>query len=170
MANAQVLLSVGLEDDMGVKTRQTLNTVVADTATIAQLITDAQAYCAILDPVTDALGLNVHIEIIAASTGLKTATTVKDPLENGALFTFDVTGTRYHYSVLVPSFAEAKRTGAKVDLADADVLAYYTWLHTNGTHYQVVDKGWAALSTFRRFKLNARKHRKPEAQLSTEVP
>lgn len=168
MANIHCIGSVTLQDTEGTKVSQDQFFLVADTVTLATIITQMQAYCALLDPVTDAAGLICRFEIKFASTGLKTGPTVQNPVENNGLFTFSQLSSSYVFTEPVPSLAESKISGSKVDLTDADIIAYYQWFTTAHSGLQPVGKYDNNLQSFLKFKLATRKHRKSQSQLTTE--
>lgn len=169
MATVNGILGVRLEDTEGVVTSHQLFVQFADTATTATLISAAQAYFLLLDPLTDAAGISAHLISNFASTGLKTSATVKNPVGNGGLFTFSAVGTPYKFSALVPSIAEAKLTGGKLNLSDSDVIAYYSWFPAPPGALVPTTKGYQVLSTFRSFKLSTRKHRREQTRVSEEA-
>lgn len=170
MATIHGIIGVRLTDTEGVITSHQIFVQLDDATTAAQIIAVTQGYCLKLDPITDAAGVEAHFTLVFPSTGLKTGATVKNPLGNGALFTFSQTGSPYKFSVLVQSFAEAKLTGAKVDLTDADIAAYYAWLLAAHTTVQATGKGYQLLSAFLSFQLVTRKHRRAESKVSHETP
>lgn len=168
MANYHSVGSVRVVDTEGVKTSKDQFFLVADTVTLATIVAQMQAYFALLDPVTDAAGLQGQFTIKFPSTGLKTAATVKNQVGNTGLFTFTQTGSLYVQSDDVPAFAESKITGSKVDLTDADVIAYYQWFTTAHSGLQPVGKYDNFINTFRNFKLTDRKHRRSLTNVSAE--
>jgi len=170
MATVHGVLGVRMEDTEGVVTSHQLFVQFSDTATLATLMTAAQAYFALLDPITDAAGITAHLIANFDSTGLKTAATVKNPLGNGGLFTFAATGTPYKFSALVPSIAEAKLTGGKLNITDTDVQDYYGWFVAPPGALTPTTKGYQVISAFRAFKLSTRKHRREQTRVSEETP
>lgn len=168
MATAYGIVGIRLKDWLGIITSHQLFVSLSDATTVAQIIADVQTYCAVLDPVTDAAGVVAHFELVFPSTGLKTSTSVNNELGNGALFSYGQANSPYKFSVLVPAMAEGKISASKVNLSDAAVIAYYTWLSTNGTHLQVTSKARNALSGFLSSQLVTRKHRKSETRVSFE--
>jgi hypothetical protein len=168
MATVHGVVGIRLKDWLGIITSKLLYVSTSDATTLAQIATSVQAFCVILDPVTDAAGEGAHFTLEIASTGLKTGTSVNNELGNGALFTFGQVSSPYKYSDLVPAMAEAKITSGKVNLADADVAAYFGWLAANATQLQVESKAHLALTGFSSSQLVTRKHRKNETRVSYE--
>lgn len=170
MANLHCVGSVRLKDTEGVITSKDQFFLVADTVTLATIVTQMQAFYALLDKVTDAAGVQGQFLIRFPSTGLKTSATVKNGLSNTGAFSFSQTGSLYTHLDDVPAFAEAKITGSKVDLTDADVIAYYQWFTGAHSGLQPVGKYDNNLNSFLEFKLATRKHRRPLTRVSAEVP
>ena len=170
MATVHGVLGVRMEDTEGVVTSHQLFVQFADTATIASLISAAQAYFALLNPITDAFGVTAHLIANFDSTGLKTNATVQNPVGNGGLFTFSANGTPYRYSALVPSISEAKLTGGKLNITDTDVQNYYGWFVAPPGALTPTTKGYQVLNAFRVFKLSTRKHRREQTRVSEETP
>jgi hypothetical protein len=170
MATVHGVLGVRLEDTEGVITSHQIFVQFADTATLATLISAAQAYFALLDPITDAAGITAHLIANFDSTGLKTAPIVKNPVGNGGLFTFQASGTPYVYSSLVPSIAESKLTGGKLNITDTDVVDYYQWFTAPPGALTPTTKGYQVITAFRTFKLSTRKHRREQTRVSEETP
>jgi hypothetical protein len=168
MATVHGVLSVQLEDTMGVKASHELLIQISDATTLASVITGAQAYFALLDPLTDAAGVQARFTLKFASTGLKTGATVENPLGNGGLFTFGAVGTPYRPSILVPSMAEALITNGKIDNADSDVTAWANWIKANGTALGVESRGYQKIDAWLKSKIVTRKHRKEESLVSNE--
>lgn len=170
MATVHGIVGIRLKDNLGIVTSHSLFVSLADTTTMAAIVTAVQTYCGLLDPITDAMGVDAHFTLIFPSTGLKTAVAVDNPLGNGGLFSFSLVSNPYKFSVLVPAFAEAKISGSKINLTDSAVSTWFNWLRTNGTPLQVESKSRIALDAFLSSELVTRKHRKSETKVSYEIP
>ena len=80
MANFRAVLGLRLQDLRGLITSHQLFANIPEATTIAQMVAAAQAYCVLLDPLTDAAGILGHVEFYFPTTGLKTSPT--DPGNN----------------------------------------------------------------------------------------
>jgi hypothetical protein len=168
MADLYGVVGIRLKDKNGQIVSHEFFARFPDTDTLAQIQTDLQAYCVLLDPMTDCAGVKGHFIVDFPSTGLKTSPSVKNPLSYGGLVDFGDGTTPYKASILVPGIAEALTTTGKIDITDADFIAWQTWLRTGTSHVYPVSKAKNALTGFLSCKCVTRKHRKGLSQLTTQ--
>lgn len=164
------LLSIELQDNLGVPASHDLFVNVPDTATVANLVTYGQAYCAVLDPVTSAEGVVAHFTVNFPSTGLKTAPLATSEVERTGLFNFSQAGSRYKFGVDVPSIADAVIATGKIDLTNTGVIAWKNFILAAGAGgIQAASKFSNLLSGLLDALISFRKHRKAENRRSFEV-
>lgn len=169
MATIHGVTSFRLQDFLGATGSMKTLIQFSDATTVAQLITDVQALAVLLDPCTDAMGLQARVEFTFASTGLKTAITTNNTLVNGALFSYSQSGgNRYIYSEEVPAFAETKITNGKIDLGNSDVINLKDWYLNGGAHILAESNAYNTLAAFRYCKLGSRSDRRVETKVSFE--
>lgn len=168
MANYRAVLGVRLQDDHGLITSHQLFANIPEATTITQMVAAAQAYFALLDPLTDAAGLLGHVQFTFPSTGLKTSpTSGGNTFNDNGLFSFHQSNLPYVQGVLLPAYADAKIANGKITI-EADMTAWVTWLKSGSANMPIVSKAGNPLVEPFRIKLVTRKHRKQESAISTE--
>lgn len=169
MATIHGIMSFRLQDFLGATGSEKTLVQFSDATTVAQMITDAQAYAVLLNPCTDAMGLQGRFEFFFPPTGLKTSISTNNTLVNGGLLSYSQAGgNRYIYSEEVPAFAEAKITNGKIDLSDTDVIALKNWYLNGGAHILAESNAYNTLAAFRYCKLGSRSDRRVETRVSFE--
>lgn len=148
MADYLALRSVQLEDYLGVKASHVVYCKVADSTTIAQAVADAQAYYALLDPVTGMKGNFGTFSIQFPSTGLKTGATADIEANDVLIADFSRTGSTHKFGIEVPGIAEAMILNGKVDIADTDFVAWKNYLLALHTGIQACSDELQLLSGF----------------------
>lgn len=170
MANYQAIVSIGLQDWLGVEVPLDAFVTIADTTTIAQVVSYVQAWCALVDPCTDAMGVLAHFKLQFASTGLKTApTSPGSPVEQTLLSNYAQNGSPYKSPLDLPSIAQAKIVNGKVSPTDTDIAAFTGYLLALHTGIQGVSKFGNILQAVTDNAITFRKHRKSENKKSTTI-
>lgn len=170
MANYQAIVSIGLQDWLGVEVPLDSFVTVADTTTVAQIVAWTQGWCALIDPVTDAMGVQCHFKLQFPSTGLKTApTSPGSPVEQTLLSNYKQNGSIYKAPLDLPSIAQAKIVNGKVSPTDTNVAAFTGYLLALTTGIQGVGKFGNILQAVVDNSITFRKHRKSENKKSTTV-
>lgn len=172
MANLDLLISTLLTDLDSADTPQQVYAQVADTVTLAQLVTAIQAYQSVLDNVTDALLSNSKVTItIPIVSGLK-STPGPNPIIKGAIFNGLLVGfTNRSYGQTTPAWAQAKIVGGKVAVTDTQVVSYInTWSTAPITNLgKLLSNHWEQVQRFRRVKLNDRSVEREYNSISEEA-
>jgi hypothetical protein len=172
MANVTAQFSATVIDEAGIKANANAHLLIADTSTVAQLDTALNAWISALDLITGGQIIRSDASVRPALPGgIKSSPVVGSEVQEVATFDFTQTGLIYHYGNVVPSFLETAETADhKPDLANTDVMAYYTLLLgavLGGTYTGPGNDALAALSyAF----LATRKHRKQERAVSLTRP
>ena len=170
MANYFGSLSIRLKDFMGVKAPHLVYFQVADSHTVADLVTATADYCALLDPLTDAMGVSVQLKLDMPTTNLKSSVSVNNRLSNAGLFTFQQANIGNAYSIVIPAFAEAQIANGKVILTTGDPADLWIGgIKANPAVLLKESNVRNALPTFLSCKLPDRKHRKAQSLASNEV-
>jgi hypothetical protein len=170
MAVIHGILSVRLKDYMGVISTHDIFVQVGDDTTLAEVVSAAGTYFLLLDPLTDAMGVIAHFTMLFASTGMKSAVTVENRLDDIGLFAFTQPGAPYKFSEVIPAFAEGKQANGGVNLADEDVQDWLTYIEATGVDLQVESKARIKLGAFLSCQLADRKHRKAVTRVSYRTP
>lgn len=143
MANYKVNFSARLVDGNSTEATCLAYVDLADTTTIATLVTDLNTWLAAVDGVTDGVIQETRLLITPGlPSGLKTATSVTtvftlSRVEQIGLFTFTNVNKVANWGFAVPSFSNALIVNGSVDNANAAVttlvqLMYTTPYCTNG--------------------------------------
>jgi hypothetical protein len=170
MANYLSIMAIEVQDVLGVTVSHDVFVEVADTTTVAQIVTATQAYCALLDPLTDGAGVGAHVTLSFPSTGMKTGpTALGSPVEQTLLTNFSQAGSRYKFAIDVPTLAKGKIVNGKVDPLDTDVAAWKAWLLAAHTGIQASSKFGNLLQALLDLTITFRKHRRSENKKSTVV-
>jgi len=168
MANYRAVLAVRLQDVRGLITSHQLFANIPEATTITQMVAAAQAYFALLDPLTDAAGLLGHVQFTFPSTGLKTSpTSPGNNFNDNGLFSLHQSNLPYVQGVLIPAYAQDKIANGKIAI-DTDLTAWVTWIKSGSVNMPIVSKSGNALVEPFRIKLVTRKHRRQESAISTE--
>jgi hypothetical protein len=163
-------VSVQLLDALGVTVSMPLYIDVDDTKTIAQLITDATAAGTQVDSVSDSQVTKITVSLNAPlAGGLKTTPNATAENERTGLLNFRQTGSPYKFGVDIPAIAEATLVNGKIDLSNAQIAAFITFLTTAHTVFTYVSTAIKALISLVDALLTFRKHRKAESRRSFEV-
>jgi len=142
MANPDIL-SIEITDAEGVTASSPIYLNVPSTVTVADLTTLAGEYMTLLDAIIDGqiTGATYHIVPAAgAFTGLKSAPVAGSNVESTGLFNFSQTGIKYKFGIDVPSIANSKIVGGRVNLSDSDVAAWMGFMTTVHLTVTVVSK------------------------------
>ena len=170
MAIVHCLLTVGVEDWMGNRATNRQYFECDDADTLAQIISDFQAYCAVLNAITDGAGYDGRIEILTPPVGMKSTATVGNPLATGGLFTFSQDNIGNVFSSLVPALRQTEIVNGKINIASGTPAHdYLTLLTTGGTYLTYDSQVFNNLVAFLRCDINTRKHRRNQTKLSNEV-
>jgi len=140
--------SVSLKDELGTPTSQLVYVKIADATTVAQIVADAQAYFALLDPVTGLEGIMGSLTVVFPSTGLKTSPTASIEANDVLIADFSRTGSNHKFGVEVPGIASAMIENGKVKISDTDFVAWKNYLLAAHTGIQACSNELQLLSGF----------------------
>lgn len=162
--------SYTLQDELGTKGVALVNALVDPAATVTQLNGQWSAIGLLLDAITSGKIIGGHYRVLEGTIG-KTAPSTGSRIEQSGTFNFSATGTSYKTPVLVPSLVDtAIGAGGRIDLANADVLAFFTALTTAVAGVlEWTSANRQALLALVDALLSFRKHRKQLQRSSFEV-
>lgn len=123
--------SYTIVDELGTQGVCLVNALVDPASTTTQLTGQFAAIGLLLDAIISGYIKNGHYRILQGNPGGKGAPSAGSRIEQSGTFNFSAAGTGYKAPVLVPSIADATLgTGGRIDLANADILAFFTALTT----------------------------------------
>lgn len=171
MANVLLHFSATLVDGLGTKASSVAYLNLADTTTLATLITDLGDYASALDGATDAVIEGVRIEITPAlpsglgTAGDKGSAFTASRVEQTAVVNFGNATTPHKWGFAIPAVKAAALSAGKLVLTDTGIAALTTLLsggaYTNNAA-QVLNSIIDAIVSFR-------KRRKQLSRTSFEV-
>jgi hypothetical protein len=159
-------ISVEFIDAYGIPATTLYNVTVDGTQTV-QLAVDEMTALAGLEAVLSQ-GSNVKTRLTLEFAGIGGA--AAGDIEKGGLFNLSNGTDTYLTGFLVPDIAPTVLNGAGlIDLTNADVLTWISWLTTAHTAITVVTKGVRALTALYDALITFRKHRKPLSRKTKET-
>jgi len=168
MAILQGLVSVRFIDQYGITGSVPFFVEIDDTKTIAELMTDVGTLASDTEALSQANEYRTEVTIIQ-DPGTTPVPGTGD-IEKGGLFNFSNATDDYKQGYLVPDINPAVLNGSGlIDLANADVTTWVTYLTSAHTVITVVTKGVRALSGLVDALIAFRKHRKPLSRKTKEV-
>lgn len=161
--------SFTLLDEFGTKGVCLVNALIDPAATITSLNAQWSNILGLLDLITSGQIIGSHYRVLPVITGVKTAPVAGSRIEQSAVFNFSASGTGYKQGVLVPSIRNTMITAGKIDLTNADVIAFFTALVTAVAGVlEWTSANRQALLALLDALLSFRKHRKQLARSSFE--
>lgn len=143
------------------------NIQVDDTKTVAQLIADAGTGGGLTDALSQGHMIRTEVRLFQA---IENDTPGAGDIEKGGLFNFNDAASPYADGNFIPDINPAILTaGGLIDLTNATVTDWITWMTTAHTAITVLTKGLRALTSLRDALISFRKHRKPLARKTKEV-
>lgn len=163
--------SYTLQDAFGTKGVALINALADPAATVANLQTQWASIGALLDAITSGKIIGGHYRALQGPVDTDGKPAADSRIEQSGIFNFSATGTGYKQAVLVPSIADAVlTTGGRIDLANADVSAFFTALVTAVAGVlEWTSANRQALLALVDALLSFRKHRKQLQRSSFEV-
>lgn len=163
MANVVVEFSVSLLDYMGVRGSTNFVADMADTTTIAALVTKAQTLETTIDAVTGAAILGSAVRILPVTVGgIKTTGIAGADLEKTLLINFAQSGMSHKYGVDIPGVDPAVLTAGRPDPTSAAIIALVALLEGNYTSAAL-----NALTAVRDYAVTFRKRRSELNRVAT---
>jgi hypothetical protein len=167
MATKHGRVSYKILDNLGVTVSMPIYVAVDDTKTVAQALTDANLIGQQIDPIIDGQILQTSMAIDGGPpSGAKSSPVSTAEVERTGLFNFDQATSPYRFGVDVPSIADAKIVNGKIDLTDADIIAFLDVLTAAGTALTPESTSLYTLVALLDALLTFRKHRKAESRRS----
>ena len=169
MANYLSILSTEVLDILGVSTSHAIFIDVPDATTVAQLVAYAQAYEAVLDPITDGQPTAGHITVRFTPSGVKSSPNASSEVEKTGLFNYAQAASQYSQGIDVPAIADATIVSGRIDLTNTDIVAWRDFVLATLTGVHAVSKFDNDLTALRDALITFRKHRRAENRRSFEV-
>lgn len=170
MATELCLYSTQIEDYLGVSTTHDIFLNVADTVTLATIVSTMQGYQALLDDMTGGAQRKATLRMnIPVAGGNRTVPEDGDETEMTGLFNFSQVGSTYKNGIDVPALNGLLVVNGRIDLTNAAVGSWVTWLtsaHTNITPTSKFQLDFVGLLDA---LISFRKHRKSQTRRSIEV-
>jgi len=165
MANVVVESSLSLQDYQGVRGSTRFLQSLADTTTIADLVTALQTLETTVDGVTGAAIIEGRLTVIPPLVdGLKGAVAGAD-LEKTMLVNFSQSGAPGRFGIDIPGINPAKLTGGKIVLTQTQIAALTALIEGN-----YVSAGLYALTAVRDAAITFRKRRRELNRVTTATP
>jgi hypothetical protein len=166
MATVLGVLSYHFIDALGITGETTLNVEIDDSKTVAQVATDAASGLSAVSPLS--LGNCYSVTLRLALPG--NIGSGAGEIEKNGVFNFNNATDPYATGVAVPALAASiLNTSGLIDLTNASVTSFITWMTTAHTAITVVTKGVRALTGLKDALISFRKHRKPLSRRTKEV-
>lgn len=171
MATVVGTASFRLIDVNNVKVPKIIYFSCSDATTIAQVVSDLEAFAALLDPMTDAASFAhaASFDIGFVDAALKsTPNSPGNPASLNGASSFAVTGTGQTFSDVLPAVAAAQVAGGQIiDGVGTPYLAYRTAFITPFTHLTLTSQDQRTLAAFHSSNIPTRKHRRQQRSVST---
>jgi len=167
MADYLGLRSVSLKDYMGTPATNLVYCKVADTATVAEIVADAQASFNLLDDITGMEGIVGQFTVQFPSTGLKTSPTAAIEANDAGLFSFERTGSTHRHTIEVPGLLATMIVNGKVNIADAAIVAWKNYILAAHTGIQACSEELQLLASFLSGAMGDRKSKGKRARSKT---
>lgn len=127
-------ISMDLLDDNGNTNSSIIYCRFDDSQTLATAISEAQIIAGNYDPISDSQITGLHLVLDPPLPGgIKSSPAATAENNRTAVFNLSQSSTPYKFPVEVLSFADALLVGGRVDLSDADVIAFLAGLTAAGT-------------------------------------
>jgi len=168
MATQQGVISYRGVDQYGITGTTDFFVTIDDTQTVAAMITDVNSLLDIVDTLTQLNEREIVITVVCHRNTDPVAGT--GDVEKGALFNFDNASDPYAQGYWIPDVEPTILNGSGlIDLTNANVGDFITFLTTAHTVITVVTKGVRALTALRDALISFRKHRKPLSRKTKEI-
>lgn len=167
MATRTGLLSAEVTDTYGIAATTDAFIELDDTKTIAQLVTDMDSWLTEVQGLTQGIVSRGYVRI---NTDLTFGGSPAGDVEKGGLFNFDNASDPYAQGYWIPDISPSVLTAqGLIDLTNASVTSFITFMTTAHTVITVVTKGVRALTALRDALISFRKKRKPLTRKTKEV-
>jgi len=162
--------SLTIRDELGVTATLPFFLEGPDTATLANVRTAIDAIASAADPIIGGQIVEATVTFHPGLPGgIKAVPAAASRVEQTGLFNWSNATTPYKFGIDVPSLANSKISGGKVNLADADVEAFIDIFEAAIGVFTAVTAGYDPLVALLDVALTFRKHRKSLTRSSKEV-
>jgi len=168
----QAHFSFTVQDGLGTKASMIIYALLDPTKTVANLVTDIQAWATLIEPIIDSKILLADAVVSVTPTVDQTGKPADaSRVEQTGVFNFANGSTTRRFGEAVPALADAVITGGTIDLADTDVAAFVTAMGAaSGTATsQATNNSFQDLTSLVDAFLSFRKRRKQLLRSSFEV-
>ena len=168
----QAHFSFTIQDGLDTKASMIIYALLDPTKTLANLVTDIQAWATLIEPIIDGKILLADAVVSVAPTVDQTGRPdVASRVEQTGVFNMFNGATTRRFGEAVPSLSDGVIVGGTINLADTDVLAFTTALGAaSGTAAsQPTNNSFQDLTTLADAFLSFRKRRKQLLRSSFEV-
>jgi hypothetical protein len=146
-------------DELGVEASNVYYALIDPTATVTQLNTFWNDLYTVLQAITDGSIIRGRVEILEVPSVIAEPV-VGGRVEQTGLFNFSATGTPHKFGEAVPAISNTVITTAGIDLTNAAVIAWITFLETSLTVLEWTSNNRQELLTLLDAVLSFRKRRK----------
>lgn len=168
MATRPGIFTVGVVDKLGIVGTAPVMVEIDDSKTLSQVITDLSLYAGKVAALSQ--GVTTYSKVtVKLETGNDTSTALGD-IEKTAVFNFANASDAYAQAAIIPDVNPSiLNVDGKIDLTNADVTAFVTFMTSVHTAITVVTKGVRALTALIDALISFRKHRKPLTRKTKEL-
>jgi hypothetical protein len=123
--------SFTLQDELGTTASMTIYSLLDPTKTIANLVTDWQAWATLITAITGAKILHGTSRVVLTPTADQSSKPVAGSrVEQTAVFDFPNASNPRLFGEALPALLDTKISGGSINLADTDVAAFTTAMHS----------------------------------------
>lgn len=166
----EVQFSFTAQDELSTKASEVIYALADPTKTIANIVSDWQAWGALITAITSAKLLSGEVRIVLVPTADQTGKPASGSRveQTGVFNLFNASNDR-RFGEPVPAFFNAGITSGAIDLTNADVSAFVTALHTATANSEPTNNQFLVLTSLADAFLSFRKRRKQLSRSSYEV-
>lgn len=172
MARQPIVVSATVVDSWGTEASAPAYALADDTKTLAQVVTEAQAYFVALDGVTDGFIRRTRITIEPLlPDGIKTAAIgTGAKVEQTGLLNFSASGTTKRYGLAIPAVSDGVLTADRLTLGTGAIDTLTTLLLAVGTALEWANDHSQQILALVDALVSFRKKRKQLQRSSIETP
>lgn len=160
MAVRKGTLSLKIKDDNGAVASTAVQANIDDSATLLVALNDLQNWAGAVDPVIGGVIEKAYLTIEYDPTSVKSDPVAGSDITQTGTFNFTQSGNPYLQGVVLPSIADSKVVGGKIDLTDTDVNNLVDFITTAHTAITIVGRVFSALVALVDALFSFRKRRK----------
>ncbi len=158
MANVNCVFSAHVVDDDGEKTSTPFFRTLADTVTLANLVSYGDLLATDLDATLDAKVYKIRVCLEFEPTSVKANPVAGSEIERTGLFNMDLTGQVRSFGIDVPGIAQSVLDGNKINLEDTAVATLMSLLNSYTDPFHNAIQGVnSGVKTFRKHRKQTRR-------------